>query len=143
MPEKCAEFQVSQKALLIRDNKILIVLDRNTKKWDAPGGRIDKGEEGEPSFRREVKEELGFDEFKIISAVDYHILYDARSGIPYCTTANLIENENDEIKLSDEHLEYKWIKEEEIDKYNFIYPEDNRLFKKAFEYYRLLKRNEK
>jgi len=60
------KFIVSQKAVLIRDGKVLIVEFINKEMgWDIPGGRLDKGETGEPSFRREVEEELGFKNLKI------------------------------------------------------------------------------
>ena len=136
-------FQVSQKALLIRANKILIVeLADRINTWDLPGGRLDKGEYSEPAFQREIKEELGFESFKNLGVIEYDIWYLKREKIPVCGIVNLIKNDNDEIKLSDEHINYKWITEDEIDDYKYIWKKMDSMLKRGFEYKKLLQNNE-
>ena len=46
---------ISVKALIERDGKVLIVLDR---KWELPGGRMNVGEQPEEALHREIEEEL-------------------------------------------------------------------------------------
>ena len=76
-------FQVSQKALLLRDDKMLIVkLASQTDIWDLPGGRLNKGEYSESAFKREISEELGFENFENFGVVDYDILYLYKEKIP-------------------------------------------------------------
>ncbi|MFA5318449.1 MAG: NUDIX hydrolase [Patescibacteria group bacterium] len=136
-------FQIGQKGILIRDNKILIVkLADQIDIWDLPGGRLDKGEFAEEAFRREIKEEIGFDDFNILGIVDHEIWY-TKNGTPFCGIANLIKNEKDKIKLSPEHTDYKWIAETEIDDYKYIWKNMDRMIKKGFERYKYLKNNEK
>ncbi|MDP2736244.1 MAG: NUDIX domain-containing protein [bacterium] len=124
-------FIVSQKGILIRDNKCLITeVDKEPNIWDLPGGRINNNENSEESFYREIKEELDINNFKILGVVDYEAWY-THSGFAVCGIAKLIETEG-EIKLSDEHTSLKWIKEDEIDQYTFVWPAMNRMIKNGF-----------
>jgi ADP-ribose pyrophosphatase YjhB (NUDIX family) len=62
-PNKCPV------AVLIRDNHILFGLRNYTKDmsvWIVPGGRCEEGETLEEALRREVYEEAGISELKII-----------------------------------------------------------------------------
>jgi len=131
-------FQIGQKGILIRDNKVLIVkLADQIDTWDLPGGRLDKGEFAEEAFRREIKEEIGFDDFNILAIVDHEIWY-TENGTPFCGIVSLIENNTSKIKLSAEHTNYKWIAENEIDDYKYIWKNMERMLKNGFKYYKLL-----
>ena len=75
--------------------------------WDIPGGRLELGEDPFEGLKREVKEEIN-GEIEIIQplSVHYFIRDDGqkiRLTIFWC---NFLSNE---IKLSEEHTEYKWI----------------------------------
>ena len=55
-------FEVSLKAAIFRDGKLLLLQEADTGYWELPGGRIDVGEEWLPheTIRiREITEELG------------------------------------------------------------------------------------
>lgn len=140
MQKDFERFQVSQVGVLIRNNKCLIVefnmSDGRVDCWGLPGGRLDKEELSEPAFRREIREELGLDNFKIAGVVDYDIWYvEAKEEkIPVCGIASLIVNETDEIVLSDEHLQYKWINREQLKDYNFLWPNAKRMLNRGFDY---------
>ncbi|MFA6551032.1 MAG: NUDIX hydrolase [Patescibacteria group bacterium] len=143
MKKEFEYFQIGQKGILIRDDKVLIVkLADQINTWDLPGGRLDKGEAAEEAFRREIREEIDFDNFEILGIVDREIWY-TQNGTPFCGIVNLIKNEKDEIKLSFEHTEYKWIAETEIDDYKYIWQNMNRMLKNGFKYYKLLQKCEK
>ena len=132
-------FIISQKGILIRDNKCLIAEANNCPGiWDLPGGRINNNENSEESFRREIKEETGINNLIILDVVDYEAWY-THTGFAVCGVARLIETE-EEIKLSREHTSLKWIKEDEIDQYKFVWPAINRMIKNGF---RLKKRKGK
>jgi 8-oxo-dGTP diphosphatase len=51
--------KVGTKALIVKDDKILMVRTANATYWDLPGGRINNGEEVGPALQRELMEELG------------------------------------------------------------------------------------
>jgi len=106
-------FVISQKAVLIRNEKCFIGEMNNRKDlWDLPGGRINNNENREEAFRREVREELGINNFEIASVLDYDAWH-TKSGFAVCGTASLIETD-EMIDLSDEHISGKWIAENEI-----------------------------
>jgi len=60
MKKEFEKFTISQVAIIIKDNKSLILefADRPGM-WGLLGGRIDKGELREEAFKRELKEEGG------------------------------------------------------------------------------------
>ena len=138
MPE-FERFYISQVGILIRDNKVLILeFSAYPGKWGLPGGRIDEKEEWETAFRRELKEEINFDECVIGEHIDTDIFY-TETGKPYCSLVRFIENNDTKIVLSHEHILYKWIAEDEIDNYEYVWDNLPRILRKGFEYYSELK----
>jgi len=143
LKEEFERFMVSQAGLVIKDGKLLIVEFSDTKKWGFPGGRVDKFEDGEVGFKRELKEELGLESFDVLGVVDYDIFYTPKRKRAVCTIANLIDCDISEIKLSYEHSNYKWIGEHEIESIDFKFSNAKRMSKKGFKLKRLLEKNEK
>ena len=125
MKDNFEKLWVSQKAILIRNGKILILrIVSQSGSWDLPGGRIDIGEKWEESFRRELKEELGIDNFKIIGVVDYGTWYTLK-GHPVCGIVNMIESKEKNITISKEHTEARWITIDELDDLEFTWKDKN------------------
>jgi aminoglycoside 6'-N-acetyltransferase len=61
-PRRLQSFQVSLKAWILDQDRVLFVRERATGYWEIPGGRIDVGEEHTPQpdvLARELREELG------------------------------------------------------------------------------------
>lgn len=138
--EKNQHFNISQKAALIRDNKCLIMeFKHHNKYWDLPGGHIDNGETNTEAFKRELEEETGLKEYKYHGVVDYEAWYHGEDRYPICGIVSLIENNEDEIKISAEHSKMKWVTEAELDNHAYLWPDCKRMIKKAFEKYRQLK----
>lgn len=109
-----------------------------------PGGRADVGETGGVAFKREIKEELGLDDFDILGVVDYDIWYTADENDAVCAIANLVRiNNDDQIVLSHEHSEFKWITLDKIDDYDLRWPKTKRMILNAFRYKKLLEKYEK
>jgi len=138
MAKEFEKFWISQVGILIRDNKCLILEFNGLPKgeWGFPGGRMDIGEHCDEAFVRELKEELNMDNFEILGIVDFDTWVTKRGGHPVSGIARLIKNDNDEIKLSKEHIQMKWISEDEIDNYDFLWPNAKRMIKNGFEYLR-------
>jgi len=114
------KLQVGVKILLKnKDGKYLVLLRSALKypqagaKWEMAGGRIDPGTTLFENLKREVKEETELDitgEPKLITAQDIlkqdkHIVRLTYSG-----------EANGEVKLSDEHTDFKWLTLSEIKK---------------------------
>jgi len=130
-------FTVRLAAILIKNDKTLI-LQFSSKtsygRWGLAGGRMDAKELADQAFARELKEELGFTNFTVNGLVDYDVWYEA-DDYPCLAIAHSIDS-NDEIKLSHEHLQYKWISYDEIDSFDFVWPNAARMLKKGFDYHK-------
>lgn len=132
-------------ALICKDNKILIAKRSATKKFlpnifEIPGGHIEYGESIEEGLIREVQEELHID-VKIGDPVYVFTYVVGDNHIVEIDYLAYLKNPNQEIILNEEdHSEFRWLDEEEIDKY--MPPEDRELpaVKKAF---KIIKINEK
>lgn len=108
---------ISVKGVLRRGNRILVLKKFDSGQYELPGGTLEFGEGIEQAFERELKEELGFTRVKLGKfinvwsmiynecRVDYHIV-----KIDF----EFFSNEND-IILSPEHTEYRWIESEEVE----------------------------
>ncbi len=85
------------------------------RQWEIPGGRINPGVSLMENLRREVLEETGLeitDEPKLVAAQD--IPRPQRNR--HIVRLTYLGFANGEVKLSDEHTEYKWLSLEEISK---------------------------
>ena len=120
------ELQVGVKILMKNnEGKYLMMLRSAIKypeagaKWEIPGGRIDPGSQLIDNLKREVKEETGLEiigEQKLIAAQD--ILRPNK----HIVRLTYIGEGNGEVKLSDEHTEYKWLAPSEVIKLEPIDP---------------------
>jgi ADP-ribose pyrophosphatase YjhB (NUDIX family) len=54
-----ALYRVSAKAVIVQDNKILLVKENIHDWWGLPGGGVDHGESASEALHREITEELG------------------------------------------------------------------------------------
>ena len=85
------------KILFYTEDKILL-LQKPSKKWQLPGGHLKEGETPEKGLRREVKEETGITDFKpkLLKTFNKNYLHTAQI-------------ETAHIKISSEHIDYKWL----------------------------------
>ena len=121
------ELQVGVKILLKNKSGKYLVALRSAEKypeagaqWEMVGGRINPGVSLRENLKREVMEETGLEitsEPKLIAAQD---IIRPHKHIVRLTYSGFAEGE---VKLSDEHTEYKWLnmddllKLESLDKY--------------------------
>jgi 8-oxo-dGTP diphosphatase len=139
MNKEMQKFWISQPAVWIKDDKCLIL--ESVKRpgfWGLPGGRIDEGEDAKTAFARELKEELNINEFKNLGIVDYLVLYNNSSGdkltAPICAIISLISS-NEDVKNNDltEHSSFKWITRNQIQDYQYVWPNLGTVLSKAFD----------
>lgn len=106
--------------------QVLILQDSGSKKWELPGGRIDRGGGIESSFAREITEEI-----KGARLVHFGKLVHAAQGDFFVENLHkllllfyLVETKLPKtIVLSQEHLASEWIDKQSLDKYE-IYGTD-------------------
>lgn len=112
------QLQVGVKVLLKnKDGKYLVLFrslasaPKSGQHWDIAGGRINIGSTLLENLQREVMEETGLeimDEPKLIAAQD--ILKTDK----HVVRLTYLGEANGEVKLSDEHSDFKWLSLEEI-----------------------------
>jgi len=130
--KKNEAFLVTQKAFIIKQNKFLILQNPQyknydwSKKWTLPGGILELNETLQDGLLREIEEETGKLKVKIkhpIAVSQFtHPNFKFRDGrameIEFITIGYLCEYISGEIKLSDEHIDFKWVSKKEVKKYN-------------------------
>lgn len=110
--------QVAVKAVIKnKDGKFLIV--REDERWQAVGGRLEKGEKLEDGLRREVNEETGITDLAVGKVIHVDEWFAKPEGQLKHIVALffLCHTETSEITLSEEHQEYAWITAEELETY--------------------------
>ncbi len=120
MSEKHKLFQISVKAVLYKDDKILVLRDKKAhseehKKlegWNLPGGRLRENEKIREALKREIKEELGDIKYEIKGIIESTEF--VNSDGPVIVLYYAAEYLGGNIKLSHEHKEFKWLTFNEI-----------------------------
>ncbi|MFA5763213.1 MAG: NUDIX domain-containing protein [archaeon] len=110
-------FKVVQKAIIRLDDTYLILKRSPDSKsypgyWDLAGGKLEHGEKFEKALIREVKEETNLD---IVVEESIFIYVESKVENSYAVLFNCEKRDGD-IKLSDEHTEYKWVTKSEAQK---------------------------
>lgn len=105
--------------------------------WEIPRGKCDKGDDTNiiKCLKREIKEETGLDikPVKFVDKFQYVADHGTRLSTQYNFLCTMI-NENQEVKLSKEHSNYKWVYsvgEAEL----LVNPELKKTIAKAFNYH--------
>ena len=104
---------VSQKILLRNQEKKILIVRRSSThptkphEWDLPGGHVEEGENLKEQILRELREETGIaiSELKIIGAESAH----TNDGEYVVQIAYAGEVGHEEVTLSYEHDEFKWV----------------------------------
>lgn len=128
---KSEVFEISQSALITDKDKLLL-LQTPIWKWVFPWWKIDIWEKWDTSLQREVNEELWKRNIQILSILEVdNWEYQSKNkfGVFFHCIAENVEN----ILLSDEHINYKWIWYEEVDNIEFFHEKMKKISKKVLE----------
>ena len=77
--------------------------------WQGVAGKIEAGETSWEAAIRELKEETGFEPIRIFVADHVSKFYEAHGDWVNLVPVFGIEVEDEEVILSDEHCEFKWV----------------------------------
>ena len=104
---------------ILKDNDLLLIVKRNENdelypgSWEFPGGHIENKETIKEGLKRELEEEIGFtDDFEPIITHYYDEIKEKNNQITHDIEIDFIINVDRNklnIKLSNEHSDYKWV----------------------------------
>ena len=84
--------------------------------WDFPKGHIEGKEKVEETIKREVKEETGLKDLKFVEGfrewIKYFFRFEGKT-IFKIVSYLLVDTKTEEVKISSEHIGYKWLPYEE------------------------------
>ncbi|HTL39478.1 MAG TPA: NUDIX domain-containing protein [Methylomirabilota bacterium] len=105
-------FRNAVKAFIVKDNKLLMLKRRANDvhkpgAWDIPGGRLELGEDPYEGLKREASEECQI-AIEIIMPLSVHH-FTREDGQKITLTIYWCKMLTEQIKLSEEHQEYKWM----------------------------------
>jgi len=120
-----------------RAEKLLfLILHYSKGHWDFPKGHVEKGETDIAAMLRELKEETGIEDAKIVpkfrETINYFFTENGRK-IKKQVVFFLVESGTNNVKLSHEHTDYAWLPyAEAMKKVTFNNARD--VLKKAYEF---------
>jgi 8-oxo-dGTP pyrophosphatase MutT (NUDIX family) len=105
-----ALYRIATRVLVVKDNKVLLVREKDDDWWSFPGGGIDYGETIQEALIREVVEELGVTAEHIVvgDASAFISIGAVANGIPRCNIFYHATVPEEEIKPTDDVYEQKW-----------------------------------
>ena len=110
--------QVAVKAVIQnKDGHFLIV--REGERWQAVGGRLEKGEKLEDGLRRETEEETGITDLEVGKVIHVDEWFAKPEGELKHIVALffLCKVKSSDVRLSEEHQEYAWVTANDLEKY--------------------------
>lgn len=133
-------FKITQNIFLFNEEGELLLLQHNSGKWLLVGGRLNASERWDKGLAREVNEETGITEFSIGGILQVDNWEHKGLGLhQYGVFFYGKTKKENKIILSNEHINYKWTKnQEEIKSLDFWSTGLQRRIIKGFEDIRIL-----
>ncbi|MCX6763595.1 MAG: NUDIX domain-containing protein [Candidatus Moranbacteria bacterium] len=104
------QFEVIARAIILRENKILICRSQGHPWWFFPGGHIEFGEKSAEALEREIQEEIGSEikNINFVGAVENHFRQNGQIHHEF----NLVfraELKDQCVDSREDHLKFKWL----------------------------------
>lgn len=111
------QMNVIVKGIILYEEKVLILKRSNSDEinpgnWEFVGGTINFGEDLEEALLREIKEETSIK--AKIEKILYATTYNTKPNRYDVIIVYKCHAKNSNVKLSDEHSEYRWVEEKEL-----------------------------
>lgn len=124
---------------------LFLILKRNPQKggfWQPITGGVEQGETFEQTAVREVYEEIGIAEAKLLD-IDFSFEFfdHGENHLEKCFAVEV--SPDAEIILSDEHTEFKWVDIETAINQFLKYPNNKKAFQKTMDFIKTYERNNK
>ena len=109
-------YRVSVKAVIIKDEKLLLVKEGGDEFWSLPGGGVDHGETDIQALKRELSEELGVseDEIKTNGKVIFVTIGAVSKGIPKANLFYRADVQAESIRPTRHVIKSGWFTIEEL-----------------------------
>jgi ADP-ribose pyrophosphatase YjhB (NUDIX family) len=108
-------------AILVVDekNRLLLMKRSDSGFWGPPGGAVEPGEVVEDAAKRETFEETGLEicemsHFGVFSGPELYYKYPNGDEVYNVTIVYLSNNWRGDVKINDEHTEWRWFEVSEI-----------------------------
>ncbi len=120
---------IGQKAFILNGkNEVLILkrqnVDINQNFWDIPGGKVESEDTLFESLSREIKEETNLEMESVLLILSSNKFEGSLDDHPVVVRNIYLVRATGEFKISQEHSDFKWIKPEDLNKYDFSNEED-------------------
>lgn len=124
--------RIAMKAVIVREGKALLIREKkyvdgtNTGRYGFPGGRIEAGEPWKDGLLREIHEEVGLQDIRVIRPLFLGEWFPTIRDIPHQIVAmfHLCEAPIGDVVLGDEHDTYEWVDAESAKMLNLMTPDD-------------------
>lgn len=121
--ESSKDLKKNALAIIFNKNMDVLLLKRSSyekqwqpNKWALVGGGVEKNEEPIDAVKREIKEEIGLE---IENFIEKFVLQRNEDSVEHMFITKYIGDNND-IKLNDEHEEYKWVNVNDLNKMDVV-----------------------
>lgn len=116
-----AMMEIVLSILLRNEEGEVLMLQMPSGQWQYAGGRVNQGESWFDGLRREIAEEIGCSDFEVESVISIDNW--VWEGMPQFGVFFVGRLHETTIKLSEDHLAYKWLKSaDELATPDFFHP---------------------